>query len=61
MFRAGEAENRVVNSDQKIGMGSFETASQRSFVEIFDNVIAHELPKLARRNPDTALVADHFC
>ena len=61
MFRAREAENRVLYSDQEVSMGSFETASQRSFVEIFDNVIAHELPKLARRNPDTALVADHFC
>ena len=48
MFRAGEAENRVVHSYQEIRMGSFETASQRSFVEILDDVIANELPKLAR-------------
>jgi hypothetical protein len=48
MFRAGEAENRVVNSDQEVRMGSFETAPQWSFVQILDDVIAHELPKLAR-------------
>ena len=60
MFRAGEAQNRVVYSDQEVGMGSFETARQRSFVQIFDDVIAHELPKLARRNPDTTPVADDF-
>ena len=48
MFRAGEAQNGVVDSYQEVGMGSFETASQRSFVQILDDVIAHELPKLAR-------------
>jgi hypothetical protein len=48
MFRAGEAQNGVVYSNQKVSMGSFETAPQRSLVEVFDDVIAHELPKLAR-------------
>lgn len=48
MFRAGEAENRVVHRYQKVGMGSFETASQRSFVQILDDVVANELPELAR-------------
>ena len=60
MFRAREAENCVIYSDQEVSMGSFETASQRSFVQIFDNVLTNELPKLARRNPDTTLVTDDF-
>jgi len=60
MFRAGEAENSVVHSYQEVRRGSFETASQRSFVEILNDIVANELPKLARRNPDTTLVADHF-
>ena len=60
MFRAREAEHRVIYSDQEVSMGSFETASQRSLVQILDNVIANELPKLARRNPDTTLVANDF-
>ena len=42
-------------------MASFEAASQRSFVQVFDNIVAHELPKLARRDPDTSLVTHHFC
>jgi len=42
-------------------MGSFETPPEWSFVEIFDNVIANELPELSRWNPDTLLGADHFC
>ena len=48
MFRAGEAQNGVVYRNQKVSMGSFETAPQWSLVEVFDDVIAHELPKLAR-------------
>jgi hypothetical protein len=48
MFRAGETQNGVVYGDQKVSMRSFETAPQRSLVEIFDDVIAYELPKLAR-------------
>ena len=48
MFRAGEAENRVVHRYQEVRMGSFETAGQRSFVQIFDDVVANELPELAR-------------
>lgn len=48
MFRTGEAENCVVHSYQEVRMGSFETASQRSFVEILNDVVANELPKLAR-------------
>jgi hypothetical protein len=48
MFRSGEAENRVVNSYQEVSVGSFETSSQRPLVEVFDNVIADKLPKLAR-------------
>ena len=47
MFRAREAENRVIYSDQEVSMGSFETAGERSFVQILDDVIAHKLPELA--------------
>ena len=60
MFRTGEAENRVVHRNQEVSMGSFETAGQRSLVQIFDDIVANELPKLAWRNPHTTLVADHF-
>ncbi len=48
MFRAGEAENRMVHSDQELRMASLETAPQRTFVEIFDDIVLYELPKLAR-------------
>ena len=48
MFRAGEAENRVVHRDQELRLASFETASQRAFVQVFDNIVADEFPKLAR-------------
>jgi hypothetical protein len=61
MFRAREAEHRVVYGYQEVSMGSLETASQRSFVQILDDIVANELPKLARRNPDTSLVTHHFC
>jgi hypothetical protein len=47
MFRAREAEHRVIHSYQEVSMGSFETAGQRPFVQILDDVIANELPKLA--------------
>jgi hypothetical protein len=47
MFRAGEAENRVVHSDQKLRMASLKTASQRTFVLVLDDVVANESPKLA--------------
>lgn len=61
MFRAGEAENRVVHSYQELRMTSFETASERALVHVFDNIVANEVPKLARRDPDTAPVTHHFC
>jgi hypothetical protein len=48
MFRACEAEHRVIYSYQEVSMGSFETARQRSFVQILDDIVANELPKLAR-------------
>jgi len=60
MFRAREAEHRVVYSYQEVSMGSFETSSQRSFVQILDDLVAYKLPKLARRNPDTSLVTHDF-
>ena len=48
MFRAREAEHRVIYGYQEVSMGSFETARQRSFVQILDDIVANELPKLAR-------------
>ena len=60
MFRAGEAEHGVVHSYQEISMESFEASGQWPFIQVLDDVIAHELPKLARRNPDTTLVTDDF-
>jgi hypothetical protein len=48
MFRAREAEHRVIYGYQEVSMGSFETARQRSFVQILNDIVAHELPKLAR-------------
>jgi hypothetical protein len=47
MFRAGEAENRVVHRYQEVRMGSFETARQWSLVQIFDDIVANKLPELA--------------
>src|ERR1051325_10439221 len=61
MFRAREAEHRVVYRYQEVSMGSLETARQRSFVQILDDIVANELPKLARPNPDTTLVTNDFC
>jgi hypothetical protein len=48
MFRAGEAENCVIHSYQEVRMGSLETASQRSFVQILNDVVAKEFPELTR-------------
>ena len=48
MFRAGETQNCVVNSYEKVSMGSFEASAEWSFVQILDDIIANELPKLAR-------------
>lgn len=48
MFRAGEAQNGVVYGNQKVSMGSFETATEGSFVQVFNDIVAHKLPKLAR-------------
>ena len=61
MFRAGEAQNRVVHRHEEVRMGSFEAASKRSFVQILDDIVPNELPELAWGDPDTTLMAHHLC
>lgn len=48
MFRAGEAEHRVIYSYEELRMVPLETAGQWLFAQILDDVVANELPKLAR-------------
>ena len=36
-------------------------AGERMLVEVFDNIVANESPKLTRRDPHTALETNYFC
>ena len=60
MLRTREAEHRVIYSNEELRIQPFESASQGRLTDVFDDVVAYESPKLARRNPDAAFVADYF-
>ena len=61
MFRARSVKNSVVNANQEVVWLTFELASERTFVEVFDYVVANESPELARRHPHTAFETNYFC
>ena len=61
MLRAGNIKHSVIDANQEIVWLTFEFASKRTFVEVFDYIVANESPELTRRDPQTALETNYFC
>ena len=61
MFRARNVKNSVVDANQEVVWLTFELASERTLVDVFDYIVANESPKLTRRDPHTALETNYFC
>ena len=61
MLRARDVKNRVIDANQEVVGLPFELASERTFVEVFDYIVANESPELTRRDPHTAVETDYFC
>ena len=61
MFRARNVKHSVIDANQKVVWLTFELASKRTLVEVFDYIVADESPELTRRDPHTALETNYFC
>ena len=61
MFRARNVKHSVIDANQEVVWLTFELASERTLVEVFDYVVANKSPELPRRDPHTALETNYFC
>jgi len=61
MFRARHVKNGVIDANQEVVGLTFELAGERTFVEVLDDIVANQPPKLTRRDPYTADETNHFC
>ena len=61
MLRARNVKHSVIDANQEVVGLPFELASERTFVEVFDYIVANESPELTRRDPHTAVETDYFC
>ena len=60
MLGTSSIQNRVIDRDEEIGRTPAELSGKRRLAEVLDEVLAHQLPKLLWRNPDTAAATDDF-
>ena len=60
MFRAGEAQHRVVNGYQKFRVASFKASGKGVLAKVLDNVVVHQTPELLRRDPHITFGTDHL-
>jgi len=61
MLGARNVKHSVIDANQEVVWLTFELASKRTFVEVFDYIVADESPELTRRDPHTALETNYFC
>lgn len=60
MLRASHIEDGVVDRDQEVGRAAAKPSGQRRFAQVFDEVLAHKIPKLPGRDPDTAAATQNL-
>ena len=60
MLRASHIQDGVTNGDQEIFGLAAELSGERGLTYIFNQVLAHQEPKLPRRNPHTATATHDF-
>jgi hypothetical protein len=61
MLRTRQIQDCVIDGNEEIFGWSAKFSGERRFAQVFDNVIAHQPPKLTRRNPDIASATDDLC
>jgi hypothetical protein len=61
MLRACNVQHGMIDTNQEVVRLTFELASERTFVEVFDYIVANESPELTWRDPHTALETNDFC
>ena len=60
MFRARNVKHSVIDANQEVVWLTFELASERTLIEVLDDILANEPPKLAWRNPHVAFKANYL-
>jgi hypothetical protein len=60
MLRARQVQNGVVDGNQKVVGLTLELASERTLIEVLDDILANEPPELAWRNPHVAFKANYL-
>ena len=61
MFRARHVKNGVIKANQEVVGLTFELASERTFVEVLDDIVANQPPELTRGDPYTPVETNYFC
>ena len=60
MLGTGHIQDRMTDSNEEICRLPAELSGERWLADIFNQVLAHEEPKLPGGNPDTATPAQDF-
>lgn len=60
MLRAGRVEDCVINGNEEIRRSPAELSGEWWLTQVFDKILAHQLPKLPRRDPYTAATTHDF-
>ena len=60
MLRAGRIQDCVINSNEEIGRSPAKPSGEGWLAQVFDKILAHQLPKLPWRNPYTAATTHDF-
>lgn len=60
MFRASRIQDCVINGNEEIGRSPAKLSGEGWLAQIFDKILAHQLPKLPRRDPYTAAATHNF-
>ena len=60
MLRAGRIQDGVINGNEEIRRSPAELSGEWWLTQVFDKILAHQLPKLPRRDPYTAATTHDF-
>lgn len=60
MLRASHIQDCVINRNEEICRSPPELSGQWRLAQVFDQVLAHQLPKLPWGNPHTAAATHDF-
>jgi len=61
MLRASHIQDCVINRNEEIGWSPSKLSGEWWLAQVFNEILAHQLPKLPWRDPYTAATTHDFC